>query len=316
MLNRRYLRIKVYQSLYAYWQSDHGSAARIEQELFLSIDRTFDLYLSLLLTFGELRRAAEQRLEDRRQKQLPTEADLRADRRFVDGALLTAITASPVVEQEASRRRLGWVGHNDIFQKLLRQVEADERFKAFMVAAEVDVRMERDLLLHLFLEHVAHFEPLHDLFESRSIYWLEDLDLACSLVKRTLEDLSASGLNERSLSDALRSPTEERVFVSTLFRRCIDLSAEHEEAIGAKANNWELERIALSDMILMKMALTEAREFPEIPVKVTLNEYIEIAKAYSTPKSKGFINGILDKLFIEMKADGRIRKVGRGLLEN
>jgi N utilization substance protein B len=118
------------------------------------------------------------------------------------------------------------------------------------------------------------------------------------------------------LSDLTREPAEENAFVSALYRRTIDQGEEHEAIIAAKASNWDSDRIAVTDMILMKMALTEAREFPEIPVKVTLNEYIEVAKAYSTPKSKNFINGILDKLFAELKESGQIRKVGRGLLES
>ncbi|MDQ3100736.1 MAG: transcription antitermination protein NusB, partial [Bacteroidota bacterium] len=113
-----------------------------------------------------------------------------------------------------------------------------------------------------------------------------------------------------------REPKEETDFVTILFRKAVEYDEEHEKSIGEKASNWESDRIALADMILMKMALIEVRVFDQIPVKVTLNEYIEIAKAYSTPKSKNFINGVLDKLFIEMKADGRIHKVGRGLLES
>ena len=145
---------------------------------------------------------------------------------------------------------------------------------------------------------------------------IEDLDLAATLVKRNLEQVRESDLKDLPMPELRREPKEETEFVTTLFRKAIQFDEEHEKAISAKASNWESDRIALSDMILMKMALTEVRVFDQIPVKVTLNEYIEIAKAYSTPKSKNFINGVLDKLFIEMKADGRIHKVGRGLLES
>ncbi|MBK7483038.1 MAG: transcription antitermination protein NusB [Flavobacteriales bacterium] len=114
----------------------------------------------------------------------------------------------------------------------------------------------------------------------------------------------------------VRDPREESRLRFKLFRKTIELGEEHEKAIAAKSSNWESDRIALSDMILMKMALTEVLIFDPVPVKVTMNEYIEVAKAYSTPKSKNFINGVLDKIFIEMRADGRIQKVGRGLLES
>ncbi|MBL7963455.1 MAG: transcription antitermination protein NusB [Flavobacteriales bacterium] len=316
MLNRRYLRIKVYQALYAFFQSDGGSAARIEKELFVSIERTFDMYVSLMMLFGEVRHAAERRLEERRNKKLPTAHDLSADRRFVDDPVLVALAESPLLQAEAAKRRISWVGQGDLVQRLLKQFEASTEYQRLMEATTEKARGGQHILLHLFLDHIAQFEPLHDMFEQRSIYWLEDLDLACALVKRTISGLRDGEGAEEAMGDLVRDPAEEQQFVRTLFRAVIEQSESHEQAIAAKASNWESDRIALSDMILMKMALSEARTFEEIPVKVTLNEYIEIAKAYSTPKSKNFINGILDKLFAEMRENGTIRKVGRGLLES
>ena len=313
MLNRRYLRIKVYQALYAYWQGDGPNAARIEQELHLSIQRTFDLYLALLLVFGEVHRAAERRIEERRNKRLPTAEDLSPNLRFVQNPVLQALMDERL-DTASEKRKVNWVGEQEIVTKILRQFEASEEFQRYMALPEPTFKDHQEVVLHLFVEHIANFDQLQEFFEARSIHWLEDLDLACSMVKRTIEGVREGG--KASLTDLFRGPDEEREFVSTLYRRTIDQGAEHEQAIAEKASNWESDRIALSDMILMKMALTEARVFSEVPVKVTLNEYIEIAKAYSTPKSRSFINGILDKLFAEMKEDGRIRKVGRGLLEN
>ena len=315
MLNRRYLRIKVYQSLYAYWQSDSSNAARIEKELFLSIERTFDLYVGLLMLFGEMRRLAEQRIEDRLKKHLPTAEDLSASRRFVDNPVLVLLSESPRLQADADKRRVSWVGHNEMLSKLYKQFETSEAFKAYMALPTTTPKKDQAIISELFLEHMANYDQLHDHYEAKSIYWLEDLDLACSLVKRTIEEVGPAE-GDLSLNDLTREPAEEQAFVSSLYRRAIDQGEEHEAAIAARASNWESDRIAITDMILMKMALTEVREFPEIPVKVTLNEYIEIAKAYSTPKSKNFINGILDKLFAEMKENGQIRKVGRGLLES
>src|SRR5690606_32597198 len=147
------------------------------------------------------------------------------------------------------------------------------------------------------------------------IQWLEDLDLACAMVKRTVENMDPQA-PELVLPAGGGDSEEERGFILALFRGTVAAQAQDERIIADRAKNWEADRIALSDMLLMRMALTEVRGFDQIPVKVTLNEYIEIAKAYSTPKSKNFINGILDKLFAEMREDGTIRKVGRGLLEN
>lgn len=315
MLNRRYLRIKVYQALFAFWQSDAGSAARVEKEMSLSIERTFDLFIQLLLLFGEVRHVASERIEERKRKHLPTPEDLNPNRRFVDNPVITLLSESPRLLAEAIRRKLGWMGHGELIARLFKEFAAGEKYQRYMAAPEATFNAHRDVVLALFLEHIADHEPLHDLFESRSIFWLEDLDIACGLVKRNIEQLR-SGDTDLALTDLDREPTEEREFVTLLYRKTIDLGKTHEMEIAAKAANWDAERIALSDMILMKMALAEVKTFDQIPVKVTMNEYIEIAKAYSTPKSTGFINGILDKLFMEGKDNGAIKKVGRGLLEN
>jgi N utilization substance protein B len=314
MLNRRYLRIKVYQALYAFWQAEDASAARIEKELLLSIERTFDLYVQLLLLFGEVRHAAANRIMDRKQKRLPTPGDLNPNMRFVESPLLARLSESPRLMAEAAKRKLGWMGHGELISSLYKQIEESAEYKAYMAGPPTSFAQDQAFLEKLFVDHIAQFEPLHDLSESRSIYWLEDLDLACSLVKRTLATMKA-GDNDVVLSELDRDPQGDRDFVIRLFRAAVELGPANEQAIGEKAANWDTERMAVSDMILMKMALAEVKTFEDIPTKVTMNEYIEIAKAYSTPKSKAFINGILDKLFIEGVEQGAIRKVGRGLLE-
>lgn len=316
MLNRRYLRIKVFQALYAHRQDDPASTARIEKELVAGVERTYDLYLSLLLIFGELRHQAELRIEERRRKKLPTREDLDPNRRFVDNPVLQAIATSERLQAECQHRRISWTGHHELFSKLMREMEASELFKAYMSSADSSYQTDRQFMVELFSSHIANHEGLQDVFEGRSIYWLEDLDLAATMVKRALEQSRPGQSADQWLEDLSRDTAEERKFITALYRDTILHGPEHAEAIAAKASNWESDRIAVTDMLLMQMALAEVRGFPEIPVKVTLNEYIEIAKAYSTPKSKSFLNGILDKLFAEMREDGRIRKVGRGLLEN
>ncbi|WKZ67027.1 MAG: transcription antitermination protein NusB [Flavobacteriales bacterium] len=316
MLNRRYLRIKVYQALYAYWQGDPATTSRLEKELYQGIDRVHDLYLSLMLVLGELRHVAELRMEERRKKRLPTPEDLNPNRRFVENALITGVAESEALRAECEKRRISWVGHHELFMALFKAIEESEAYKAYMAEPATSFTKDRAFVVELFSEQVANSESLQDVYEARSIYWLEDLDLAAGLVKRVLEQWRQDGGGPQALSAITQDPAEERGFVNDLFRASIAFSDEHEALIAAKASNWEADRIAYTDMILMKMALAEVRTFDQIPVKVTLNEYIEIAKAYSTPKSKNFINGVLDKLFVELRADGRIRKVGRGLLES
>ena len=315
MLNRRYLRIKVYQSLYAHEQSGGGSAAKTEKELLLGVERTYDLFIHVLQLFGEMRRLAENRIEDRKSKRMPTGDDLAPSRRFVDNPILVKVSESKRLLAESDTRKVGWMGEKDLLSQLFKRIQASSEYDTYMSAPETTPALDRMVMVDLFVENIAQYEGLHEHVEAKSIHWLEDLDLACSMVKRTLEtlDLNAPDL---TLAEMGADTVEEREFVITLYRETIAAKEKDEELIAVRAKNWEADRIALSDMLLMRMALTEARSFDLIPVKVTMNEYIEIAKAYSTPKSKNFINGILDKLFAEMKEDGTIRKVGRGLLES
>lgn len=315
MLNRRFLRIKVYQALYAHAQSDGGSAAKNEKELLLGVERTYDLFIHVMMLFGEVRSLAEARIEDRKVKRMPTGDDLAPSRRFVDNPFLVKLSESKLLLQESEKRKTGWVGERDLLLQIQKQIAASDEYLAYMSAPSTTPAMDRAIILDLFIEHIAQFEGLHEHVEAKSIHWLEDLDLACSMVKRVIETMKLEDA-DLMLMEPGSEAIEERTFVTTLYRDTIEFQEADEKIIAERASNWEADRIALSDMLLMRMALTEARSFDLIPVKVTLNEYIEIAKAYSTPKSKNFINGILDKLFAEMKESGAIQKVGRGLLEN
>lgn len=315
MLNRRFLRTQVFQALYALEQSADGSAAKIEKELLLGVVRTYDLYVHLLMIFGEMRRLAEHRIAERKTKRMPSREDLEPNLRFVENPFLKELSESPRLLAEAEKRKMGWVGENGLMTQLYKRLEASTEYIEYMAAPETSASRDRAILVTLFLEHIAQHEGLHEHVEARSIHWLEDLDLACTMVKRTLEgmDLVHPVLDLHELEG---DHGEDREFITALFRNATANKEADERLIADRARNWEADRIALTDMLLMRMALTEVRSFDLIPVKVTLNEYIEIAKAYSTPKSKNFINGILDKLFAEMKQDGTIRKVGRGLLES
>ncbi len=315
MLNRRFLRIKVYQALYAHAQSAGGSAAKNEKELLTGVERTYDLFIHLLLLFGEMRHLAEARIVDRKAKRMPTADDLAPSRRFVDNPVMVKLSESKQLLAESEKRKTGWMGERDLLSRMFKQISGSPEYQAYLAAKVTTPAMDRAFIMDLFVEYMAQFEGLHEHVENKSIHWLEDLDLACTMVKRTIEHINLEDA-DLSLVEPGTEAVEEREFITTLYRETIAHQEQDERMIAARASNWEADRIALSDMLLMRMALTEARSFDLIPVKVTMNEYIEIAKAYSTPKSKNFINGILDKLFAELKGNGTIRKVGRGLLES
>ncbi len=315
MLNRRFLRIKAYQALYAQAQSAGGSEAKIEKEMLSGVERTYDLFIHLLLLFGEMRHLAEARIEERKGKRMPTAEDLAPNRRFVDNPVLVILGQSRQLLAESEKRKAGWVGERDLLSRMFKLITTSAEYTAYMAAQSTTLAQDRTFIVDLFVEHIAQFDGLHEHVEARSIHWLEDLDLACTMVKRTVEQIKPDAL-DLQLTDGGPEIVKEREFLTTLYRTTLANREQDEKLIAERSSNWEAERIALSDMLLMRMALNEARSFDQIPVKVTMNEYIEIAKAYSTPKSKNFINGILDKLFAELKQSGAIRKVGRGLLES
>lgn len=316
MLNRRHLRIKIFHALYAYFQHSKDSLDKGEKELFHSIAKMREMYLALMLIFGELVHFARLRIEEQKKKHLPTSEDLNPNMRFVNNRMISLLESNIVLKQAAEKEKIGWADQQDMVKKLYQSLRETEEFTDFLQSDEDSFEADSQFAITLFRRYIVNYEPLQQYFEDKSIYWVDDLDLVSSMVIKTLKTFNKHSDQTHPLLELYKDPDDEVNFVSTLFRKTILQSEENEEFINQKADNWDMERIAMIDMILMKMALTEAREFSQIPTKVTLNEYIEISKYYSTPKSNVFINGILDKLFADLKSEGKIRKTGRGLIEN
>lgn len=313
MLNRRHLRIKVLQALYAFYQSDGEDYAKFEKDLFQSIDRIYDLYLYLLLTFEEVKNQAERRIDENRKKILPTEEDLNPNTKFVDNRIITILESHTALRKASEERKVNWLGdeNQEMFRKMFLHIRDSETFFEFMNDGESGFEEDMAFAVALFKTEIANFPLLYNFFEEKSIQWLDDIDLACSMVLKTIKAFEEGGTNE--ILPLYKDKEDEVEFIRLLFRKTITMDQESEALIDHLTSNWELDRIAKMDVILMKMAITEFQIFNNIPTKVTLNEYIEISKFYSTPKSNSFINGVLDKAIISLEKDGKIHKVGRGL---
>ena len=316
MLNRRHLRIKIFHALYAYFQRSKDNLEKGEKELFFSISKMREMYILLLLVFTDIARFAELRMEEQKKKRLPTEQDLNPNRKFVDNRVIKLLQRNNALNDAVEKNKITWSDQPELIKRLYLMLEESEEYKEYMTSGEDSFEEDRQAVINLFKKLIVNYEPLQNYFEDKSIFWIDDLDLVSSMVLKTLKTFDESSNEGQLLLELYKDPADEVDFVKTLYRQTVVQSDENEAFIKEKAENWDMERIALLDMILMKMALTEAREFSQIPVKVTLNEYIEISKFYSTPKSNTFINGILDKLFAELKEKGMIRKIGRGLIEN
>lgn len=314
MLNRRHLRIKVLQALYAYFQSNEENYRRTENELFTAVERIYDLYLYLLLTLPELRLIAEHRIEENKKKIRPTEEDVNPNTKFIENQVIALIEASNKLRLASEERKVNWVGdeNQEMFRKMFLHIRESETFFEHMNNGQTGFEADKAFVLDLFKVEIANFPLLYNFFEEKSIHWMDDIDLSCTMVLKTIKNFESGA--DAEILDLFKDPEDEQEFTRELLRKTISMDKENEQLIDDLTRNWELDRIAKMDIILMKMAITEFQVFKTIPTKVTLNEYIEISKFYSTPKSNGFINGILDKAISRLESEKKITKVGRGLM--
>ena len=314
MFNRRQLRIKVLQAVYAFHSDKEGSVEDAHKLLYSALEKTYDLYLLLLLLISEMQDAAIERIETGRMKKQPTHEDLHPNTKFVNNKPLRVIIKSKALAKEAANRSLGWGQEQDIVKRLFKSLVASEEYSTYMDNEERGFQHDRESLNRMFRKHLINDEILQDWIEEQSILWSDDLDLASSIVLKTVKTI-AEDSEDLELSEMWKEDGDDKHFLDTLFSKTLAMAGEHDEAIESAASNWDLDRIATMDLILLRMALAEARNFESVPLKVTMNEYIDLAKFYSTEKSGAFVNGVLDKLFKTMREDGRIVKTGRGLIE-
>jgi N utilization substance protein B len=314
MLNRRHLRIKVLQALYAYFQSEEDEFGRAENELLASVEKMYDLYVYLLLTFGELHGMAVRRQEESKKKLRPTESDINPNTKFIDNAIIRQLENSAELRKLSEQRKINWTNDEsqELFRKMFQHIRESETYMHHMNTEENGFEADRIFAVDLFKTEIANHELLYNFFEEKSIHWMDDIDLVCSMVLKTLKQIEDG--KELELLPLYKPNDDEQEFIVQLLRKTISLDSENEVLIDELTDNWELDRIAKMDIILMKMAITELQVFNNIPTKVTLNEYIEISKFYSTPKSNGFINGVLDKAIDRLTKEKKIVKVGRGLV--
>ena len=314
MLNRRHLRIKILHVLFGYYQDEDRDPKRSRQALDHSTQKMQELYLMLLDMVGSMQALAIERIEAGYKKQLPSPEDLNPNTKFVTNKPLRVLANSENLRKACDVHGVGWANRQELLKAIFRALLDHEEYIEYMASEERGFQVDRESLVRMFRKHMVNFDLFQDMLEEESIFWVDDLDLAASMAIKTIKTIK-EGDEEVELLPLWRDDDDDKAFMEDLFTQTLALGEESEALIKEGAQNWELERIATTDRILMKMALAEARTFESIPLKVTLNEYIELSKYYSTPKSHGFINGILDQLFTKLKESGKIKKVGRGLIE-
>ncbi len=314
MLNRRHLRIKVFQAVYSYLGGAKNDLGVGEKELISSINRIHELFVFHVSVFTELHRFAAKRIEERKNKRLPSQEDLNPNTRFIDNELLIAFSNSESLQKKVEEYKISWVDNDDIIQKLFKAIEESNTYGKFMTSNEYDLETQKNFVLKLYREFIADNEILQDLFEERSIHWSDDHYFVCGYVVKYFKSFNQRFADNFRVPALFKDLEDDMDFVKTLYRKTLVNNDAFQEIIMDKAKNWEADRIAVVDFILMKMAVCELVNISSVPIKVTLNEYIELSKTYSTPKSKVFINGILDKIVPDLKEKGEIKKTGRGLM--
>jgi transcription antitermination protein NusB len=313
MISRRLLRIKALIVLYAFNRREDGNLAQAESELMFSIGKTYDLYHYILLLIIEIADIAGEKIDLALQKKVPTTEDLNPNRRFLDNTLVAQLRNNLALKNYLIKNKLSWSNNPEIPRLLYNRMLAWEPFVEYMRSKEESFVSDKKIIIRLVTEFFALSEDLLSSFEEQSIYWNDDMGYVSVMIEKTLKKFKADS-DEKTPLMPLYKNEEDQQYVKILFLKTVMQAKECSDLIDRNTTNWEVERIALMDILVMQLAITEILEFPEIPVKVTLNEYIEIAKYYCTSKSSNFVNGILDKVVKEMRGNRKFHKVGRGLV--
>ena len=318
MLNRRHIRVKVLQAIYAHFQSGNDDMVAEEKNLLLSMDKIYDLYLYQLAFLVELQHEAYKERGDSKGKYFPTEDDLMPETNFTRSKAVNAITKNETLLNLLKTHKISWSANTDQMNKIFRRIRNTEEYKKYFRLPQTSLEDDIEFLQFIYKNYVFDNEFVETYYEELNIHWYDDIFVVNPAVSKTFKHIVEEGPKGpvAHLIPLYKEKIEDIEFALELFRKVISNSNEYEAWIQDKAQNWELERIAVMDIMLMKMAICEVLNFENIPIKVSLNEYIELAKSFSTPKSSVFINGILDKLVADLKEQGKVVKTGRGLVDN
>jgi N utilization substance protein B len=312
MLSRRFLRIKTMQALYSYFKNEKPDMSSFEKELFRSIDQVYDLYLIILNVFAGIHQNEALIIDENKNKRLPTKEDLDPNMRLLLNSLLVSISENSELKTLIEKRKLDTVVDNDIVRRLIAEIKKSEEFITYSKLEKTEIKDDKQLLAFIVMKIMNENDVLNSIFEEKNIYWTDDLYVAYNLVLKNFEVYDG----KFKIMPLLKDEKDDKEFVKILFEKTILYKEANIELIQKHVKNWEMDRIAEMDMLLMQMCITEFTYLPNVPVKASLNEYIDISKDYSTPNSKVFINGILDKIIFQLKDENRIQKQGRGLKES
>ncbi len=315
MLNRRHLRVKVLQSLYAYHQSNSGDIRQHEKNLLQTVDKVYEMYIWMLSLISEVTSYAANDDEERANKQLPTADDLHANVKILSNRFILSLHQNKDYLTGLKRYKIAWDFEPELVKSLFTILRNSDEYKEYLQKTNDNIQTDKDIIKFIFKKVILKSSIAEQVFEDMFLYWPVDKDVLQALIAKTFKNFANEEPELNNLAEVTGNWEEDREFIVNLFEESIRHNDDYQLLITSKTQNWEPDRIAMMDTLLMKMAIAEFVNFNSIPVKVTINEYLEISKEFSTPKSNSFINGILDKILADLKAQNKIKKTGRGLIE-
>ncbi len=299
--------------LYAYFQNGDGEINKAEKALLFSIQKSYDLYHYLFLLIIEIADYAYSRIEIALQKKIPSYEDLHPNTKFVENKIIALLRKNKQLNEYISHSKLSWTQTPELIKKLHNKIRMAPFFKEYMENPERTFGEDQKVIIDIYSKEIATSEGIYQTLEEQSIYWNDEVEFIIGMIVKTIKKFRENQ-DENAPLMPLYKNEEDKEFVKHLFRKSVIHQKEYRTIVEEFTENWDIDRIAFMDFLILEMAITEAIEFPFIPTKVTINEYLEIAKSYSTEKSRIFINGLLDKIFKHLKETEKIKKTGRGLI--
>ena len=307
MINRVLIRLKIVQIVYAYYQNGGKNLDTAEKELFFSLSKAYDMYNYLLLLMVEITKQAERKQSAAKNKLLPTAEELYPNTKFVENRFIAQLEVNKQLLEFSETQKKTWENESEFVKSLCEKIMDSDIYKEYMASETSSYEEDRELWRKIYKRIIFNNDELDQVLEDQSLYWNDDKEIVDTFVLKTIKRFEESNGSKQELLPEFKDE-EDQDFARRLFRRTILNAEYYRHLISENTRNWDLDRVALMDIIIMQIALAEILSFPNIPVSVTLNEYVEIAKLYSTPKSGSFINGTLDGIVNALKKENKLTK--------
>ncbi|WP_071145604.1 transcription antitermination factor NusB [Bacteroides ihuae] len=307
MINRALIRLKIIQIVYAYYQNGSKNLDSAEKELFFSLAKAYDLYNYLLMLMIALTNYAQKRIDVAKAKLAPTSDELLPNMKFVENKFIAQLEVNKQLTEFINNQKKTWANDQELIKEIYDKIVASDIYKEYMASEDSSYEADRELWRKLYKSLIFNNDSLDQTLEDQSLYWNDDKEIVDTFVLKTIKRFEEKNGSAQPLLPEFKDD-EDQEFARRLFRRALLNSDYYRHLIGDNTKNWDLDRVAFMDVIIMQCALAEILSFPNIPISVSLNEYLEIAKLYSTPKSGGFINGTLDGIVNQLKKEGKLAK--------